>query len=133
MNENNKILKLMSGEEIVCKLVADENPRTFEIASPLKINTVPKVTTDGIEEAISLQRWIHFSEENIFFIDKSKVMVITQASYGLSKFYEYCVDKMNKESGDLGDEPIQPLDSELDEIEEEELWEQHRVSSKLLH
>ena len=39
-----QILKLQSGEEIVCNLVADEHPRTFSIESPLKIVVVPRTT-----------------------------------------------------------------------------------------
>ena len=128
-NENNKILKLSSGEEIVCKLKGDEHPRTYEIESPLKINTVPKITEDGIEESISLQRWIHFSEEKVYSISKSQVMIITQASVGLSKFYDYCVNKMDKNY----DIEERPSDSELDDIESEEMMEDYGIPSKLLH
>jgi len=129
----NKIIKLSSGEEIVCKLVEREHNRSYEIENPLKIHTVPKVTNDGIEEAISLQKWIHFAEEQVFLLEKNKVMVIAEASYGLSKFYEYCVDRMNADYSDIGDEPS---DKELREIENEELeemFEGYSVNSKLLH
>jgi len=129
----NKIIKLSSGEEIVCKLVEREHNRSYEIENPLKIHTVPKVTNDGIEEAISLQKWIHFAEEQVFLLEKNKVMVIAEASYGLSKFYEYCIGRMKAEHSDIGEEPS---DKELKEIENEELeemFEGYSVNSKLLH
>lgn len=120
MTEPYKILKLQSGEEIICNVIADEHPRTFEIKSPLKISVLPKVTEHGLEESISLQRWIHFSESNVYMIDKNKVMVITDASTGLGKFYEHCVLRMDSEPTDLRE---RPTDDELREIEAEE-WDE---------
>ena len=126
-----KILKLLSGEEIICDVISKEHPRTFEISTPLRISVVPKVTEYGVDEAISLVRWIHFSEENVYNLDKSKVMVITQASTGLSKFYEYCVKKIAYE-GDIQER--EPSNKELQGIEEEE-WDEEfgEVMTKTLH
>ena len=115
-----KILKLLSGEEIICDVVADEHPRTFEIKEPLKVNVLPRVTNYGVEESISLQRWIHFSQENVYNIDKSKVMVITDASTGLAKFYEHCVIRMKDEGEELRER--EPTNSELARIEAEDDW-----------
>jgi|TARA_B110000503_G_C7143400_1_gene411883 hypothetical protein len=126
-----QILKLQSGEEIVCNLVADEHPRTFSIESPLKIVVVPRTTRYGIEEAISLQRWVHFSEENTFTIDKNKVMIMTKASLGLSRFYDYCVDKMESNFNDI--EHDAPSDADLDAIELEEEFSRYDISKKVYH
>jgi len=115
-----KILKLTSGEEIICDVIADEHPRTFEIKEPLKVNVLPRVTNYGVEESISLQRWIHFSQENVYNIDKSKVMVITDASTGLAKFYEHCVIRMKDEGEELRER--EPTNSELARIEAEDDW-----------
>jgi hypothetical protein len=52
-------------------------------------------------------------------------MVITQASTGLSKFYEHCITMMDKE-GDLTARETrerEPTDYELDTIESEE-WDE---------
>ena len=128
-----QILKLLSGEEIICDVVSKEHPRTFEIKEPLRVNVLPKVTKYGIEESISLQRWIHFSHENTYNIDKNKVMVITQASTGLSKFYEHCITMMEKE-GDIQQRDREPNDYELSRIEEEEWDEEYgEVTSKTIH
>ena len=115
-----KILKLTSGEEIICDVIADEHPRTFEIKEPLKVNVLPRVTNYGVEESISLQRWIHFYQENVYNIDKSKVMVITDASTGLAKFYEHCVIRMKDEGEELRER--EPTNSELARIEAENDW-----------
>ena len=91
-----------------------------------------EMISDGIEEALLLQRWIHFAETNTYDIPKSQIIVLTEASYGLSKFYEYCVNKSK-----LEDETIltgAPTNRELDDIEEEE-WDEEfgEPHSKLMH
>ena len=112
-----KIMKLSSGEEIISKLKED-HPRDWKVESPLKLMSIPKMGRGGLEEQISLIRWIHFSDEKTVNVPKSQVLAMVNASVGLCKFYEYCVKKIDGEY-DLGEEPS---DSELRSIEEEE-WE----------
>ena len=129
-----KIMKLSSGEEIICNLVGDEHPRTFSISSPLKMNAIPRVTRNGVEEALSLQRWIHFSEGDLYDIPKAQVLVITQASVGLTHFYKHCLKRMEIEEGDI--EPVSPSNEELDKIRDEELEEmmnEYEPHSKVYH
>lgn len=127
-----KIMKLSSGEEIVSTLIDDSNPRTFNVQSPLKLQSVPKMTEYGIEESISLTRWMHFAEETNVDVPKTQVLGVATASVGLSRFYDYCLKKMNTES-DIGEEPT---DRDLDSIEENE-WEEefdsYDTPSKVYH
>ena len=126
-----KIMKLSSGEEIVCDLIADEHPRTYNVRFPMKVMTVPRVTGDGVEESLSLTRWIHFAEESEADIPKTQVLAIVNASVGMQKFYEYCIGRMD--SNDL-DELEGPSKFELDE-EDEYLddFEDIDTPSKLIH
>ena len=128
-----KILKLSSGEEIIARLLEETHPKTFAVSQPLKLSSIPKATKHGIEEAISLQRWIHFSEDSVYDIPKSQVLVITGASLGLTKFYEHCITRMEVED----DLSPYPTDRQLRSIEEEEDefddLDDYRISSKLLH
>ena len=112
-----KIMKLSSGEEIICCLVADEHPRTFNVRYPMKVMTVPRVTDGDIEESLSLVRWIHFAEDMVADIPKGQVLAVVNASIGMKRFYEYCINKLNAE-GDLG-EP-----SEEDLMDEEEYYDE---------
>jgi len=128
-----KIMKLSSGEEIVSELLGDEHPRTFSVKSPLKLLSIPKVGKQGIEESISLQRWIHFAEENNVDIPKAQVLAIVNASIGLSKFYEYCVNKMDLQDSDDA-HGYDSGDFEEDIMhEEEELLDEWEPESKLVH
>ena len=134
-DKNYQIMRLSSGEEIICNLVDDTHPRTFGIETPLRINAIPRVTRTGIEESISLQRWVHFPEEEIFQINKSQIVIMTTASAGLSRFYDHCVMRMKADYRPI-DEPreYEPTDEELEEIEAEERWERFgNPDSKLIH
>ena len=126
---NVKILKLSSGEEVICNINTKEKEH-IKINRPMKLNAYPKMTRDGsLEESLSLQRWIHFSETDTYDVPKSQIIVVTQAYYGLTKFYEYCVTKMKMEEEDVE----LPTDEELMEIEEEDFFEDFDVPSNTIH
>ena len=133
-NEDNvKIMKLSNGEEIIARLIEPVKPTKYIIEYPLKLSSTPKSTKYGIEEAISLQRWIHFSTENTFDVPSSSVIIITNASYGLIKFYEHCLNRMEAEDKDF---VPSPSIRDLDGIEDEDLFDDlddYRISSKLVH
>jgi hypothetical protein len=98
MTSDNKfvILKLSSGEEVVCGLI-QKNEKSISVSTPLKLMTIPRRTSEGIEESLSLSRWMHFAEGNSLEIQENQILASAPASYGLSKFYEYCIFKMNKQ------------------------------------
>jgi len=128
--DNAKILKLSSGEEIICNVVHNPENSYLSVVRPMKLNSYPKATSNGIEEALSLQRWIHFAETDTYDVPKSQIIVLTEASYGLTKFYEYCVKKSRYEEEEI----LSPSNQELDVIEEEE-WDEEfgEPASKLFH
>jgi len=135
--KNYQIMRLSSGEELVCNLIDDSHPRTYNVETPLRINAIPRMTTRGVEESISLQRWVHFSEDETYNINKSQVVLITTASVGLSKFYDHCLVRMKADHRDIGDEPrdYEPTDEELKDIEAEEEMDRHfgNTESKMIH
>ena len=130
--ENIKIMRLSSGEEIISKVVEQEHVRSLSIENPLKILTYPKVVNNGVEESLSLQRWIHFTEEKTFDIPKSQILAIGTASFGLQKFYNHCVIKINEER-DLGEEPTDKQLSDIEHEEWEEEFEELPKPSKVYH
>jgi hypothetical protein len=128
-----KIMRLSSGEEIVSKITEQEHVRSVSVENPLKIITYPQRTSRGIEEQLSLQRWVHFTDNTIFEIPKSQILAMGTASIGLSKFYNYFVEKIHKEP-DLGDDS--PTDEELYQIEQDEIEEEFDMMdtpSKVYH
>ena len=83
----------------------------------MKINVYPKYRKNGqIEEAMAFSQWMKLSENQIYDVVKNNVVAITESSVGLTKFYEYCVKKMEKQKLP---ELRQPSKEELDKIEQE--------------
>lgn len=121
MTHNTKILKLSSGEEIICNVAQSSENNHINVMQPMKLNAYPRATRNGLEESLALQKWIHFSESDTYQVPLSQVIVLTNASYGLSKFYEYCVKKATSQNEDV---VLPPTNQELKEIEDEEMWEE---------
>lgn len=96
MTNTTKILKLSSGEEIVASITFDDDGKGIKVLSPLKMHSVPKMTDRGLDEAMALMPWVHFGEDKDFNINNSNIITMTDASIGLTRFYEYCLRKLNK-------------------------------------
>jgi len=127
---NAKILKLSSGEEIICNVVNNPDQSYISVVRPMKLNSWPRATRNGIEESLSLQRWVHFAETDTYDVPKSQIIVLTEASFGLTKFYLYCVNKAKwEEEGVLNP----PTDADLRGIEEEEWEEEFGEPNNTLH
>ena len=69
-----------------------------------------------IEEAMGFSRWVSYSDNQSYDIVKNNVIAMTDSSIGLTRFYDYCVSKMQDMKPS---EYRQPTDDELQEIEEE--------------
>ena len=110
-----KILKLKNGEELVCN-VHNVDGEFVKVQNPLKVNLYPRMKGGKIEEAMAFSRWVSYSDNQSYDIIKNNVIAITDSSIGLTRFYDYCVSKMQDMKPS---EYRQPTDKELQEIEEE--------------
>ena len=122
-----KVLKLISGENIICKLTEDDGK--YEISRPLLMHIHPNITVEGMTESLMFSRWVQpFTEQKYFKIDPKQVIIMLPASPGLSVYYE---DILNKIEGSTERIPL------LDQINEEdiydELLEDLEPESKIIH
>ena len=93
--------------------VVTDTDKHIEIESPLKMETISRVTKTGIVESLSLGKWMQpFSDQKTISLNKNLVIINLPVTIGLEKYYEYVLKKM-----DLGDGPSE---EELKAIEEEE-------------
>ena len=111
---NYQVIKLSNGEDIICTVESLESGK-FKISSPLKMSTISKITDKGVVESLGLSRWMQvYSDQPYYNIEKTGVVIMTPASEGLGRYYEYVLKSMHVE------EMKGPTDQELSDIEMEE-------------
>ena len=122
-----KILKLISGENIICEL-AEENGK-YEISRPLLMHVHPNITMAGMTESLMLSRWVQpFTEQTYFEIDPKHVIIMLPASPGLSVYYEGVLNKIEG-----GTERISLGDHINEDDIYDELLEDLEPESKIIH
>ena len=115
--QNYQVIKLANGENLICDVISDSDT-TMLVRSPLKMETLSKITKSGVIESLSLVRWLQpFCDEEKFTLSKSTVILNSPVSIGLGKYYEFILKKMD------GLDIPQPTEAELKAIEEEEKQE----------
>ena len=132
-----KIVKLTTGEDIIC-IVKSELGEECEISYPLLMQTLPRRTPHGFVESLSLSRWLQpFTEESFFKIKSDNIILMTDASPGLCKYYEYVLSKIgNLNEDDVFNEnnfPKEAEDSNKDEEVYEELLADMDTDSNSIH
>ena len=85
-----KVLKLLNGEELICELGEGDIDDSYEITHPLKMEVESKLTRQGPVDSLNLSRWIGpYTEQSLFYIKTSHVLIVAEASEGLSRYYEH--------------------------------------------
>jgi hypothetical protein len=93
---NFQVLKLSNGDDVICNLVETKD-NTFKITSPLKMDTINRITKKGVSESLALTRWIQpFSDQEHFYVEKTSVVVMAEASVGLTRYYQYVLRTLDK-------------------------------------
>ena len=114
-----QVIKLSNGEDIVCQVHENTNSsqtNKVKVSSPLKMETVVRTTEKGQVESLALSRWVQpYSDEKTFNVERNSIVIMTPASIGLSRYYEYVLDGMSR----MIVSDVSPSKKELDKIEKE--------------
>ena len=112
-----KILKLLNGEELICELGDSVVDDSYEITHPLKMQVESKLTRHGPVDSLSLSRWIGpYTEQSLFSIKTSHVLIVADASVGLSRYYEHVQKEITRRDSSN-------YKKSLDDIDNEEVYE----------
>ena len=105
--KNAKIIRLVSGEEIACKLddsSAEESvkkSRLIRLKDPMLIKYVPQFTEMGITDYIALVRWVGFTRDKVVTIPIDKILTICNATPEFNERYTQIVGKLENVKDNL--------------------------------
>ena len=132
MNTNYQIIKLSNGENIICDIKEQSGSEpSLEVVAPLKMDVMSRMTKKGIQEGLSLTRWVQpFTDEKNIQINKSTIVTMVPASMGMSKYYEYVLKSIKgmKLVSSTTEDIEEPTDEDLNKIELEQRIEKELES-----
>ena len=111
-----KVIKLISGEDIFCKII-QEYTDAIVVECPMSINKHQVMDTpEHIVEHTGLQRWINFTHDNSFVIDKQKIMGFGNLAPEVVVYYKMVSKKIKmEEDGETGNEEHDALVKQMQE------------------
>ena len=123
-----KFIKLNNGEDIVCMVENNDiSGKQIKVLHPLKMQMMSRILTGAQGISIGLSQWIHpMSEAVSFQLSLKDILLISDASPGLIKYYEYVLTQMRN------DDSIN-LDNIDNEETYDELFDNLSNSSKVIH
>ena len=108
-----KVLKLLNGEELICELGDSVINDSYEITHPLKMQVESRLTKQGPVESLSLSRWIGpYTEQSLFSIKTAHVLIVAEASEGLSRYYEHVQKEIIKRDSPNYRKSLNDIDNE---------------------
>ena len=126
-----KIVKLTNGENLICQINDDVDNGEYKINFPLKMEIRSMITEEGVVESLNLSRWIGpYTEQSFFSIKSDHVLLVANASPGLSRYYEHVMNEIKQLDTP---EKRSTLDDVKDEDVYDELLEELKTDSNTVH
>jgi len=111
-----KIIKLINGDDIFCKIL-QEYTDAIVVECPMSINKHQIMDTpEHIVEHTGLQRWINFTHDTSFVIDKQKIIAFGNLAPEVVVYYKMISSKVKaEEEGTTGNEEHDELVKQMNE------------------
>ena len=111
-----KIIKLINGDDIFCKIL-QEYTDAIVVECPMSINRHQVMDTpEHIVEHTGLQRWMNFTHDNSFVIDKQKIIGFGNLAPEVVVYYKMVSKKIKmEEDGTTGNDEHDALVKQMQE------------------
>ena len=87
------LIKLVTGEEIIANVLVCEQENGFVVQNPFYVEEEIIETPAGEMVKVDLRPWAKFSKEEIFFIEKEKVVTTYEADERILRIYDRTLRK----------------------------------------
>ena len=126
-----KIVKLTNGENLICQINDDIDNGEYKINFPLKMEVHSIITKEGPVDSLNLSRWIGpYTEQSLFLIKSDHVLLVANASPGLSRYYEHVMKEINQSDTSTKKSILDIID---DEDVYDELLEELKTDNNTIH
>tara|TARA_Y100000034_G_C6743283_1_gene329966 strand:- start:270 stop:746 length:477 start_codon:yes stop_codon:yes gene_type:complete len=140
-----KILKMVDGSDVLCKIL-QEYSDALVVETPMSVTKQQTFDRpDHVVEHTGLQRWINFTNDIKFVIDKQKILGFANLAPEVTVYYKMIAKKAKEEAGmetqsnDSDEEVMAKMRSNIDRLaqimdgDEEGEDPIDKESNKLLH
>ena len=115
-----KVIKLTTGEEIVCRLGSEIVNDEYQLNYPLKMEVRAQMTSEGVVEALNLSRWFgSYTGQSLFSIKTNHVLLVAEASEGLCRYYDHVIDEIKR----IENKSSMAISDYLDDLDDEDVYE----------
>ena len=115
-----KIIKLTTGEEIVCRLGSEIVNDEYQLNYPLKMEVRAQMTSKGVVEALNLSRWLgSYTKQFLFSVKTNHVLLVAEASEGLCRYYDHVIDEIKR----IENKSSMAISDYLDDLDDEDVYE----------
>lgn len=124
MDTNYKVLKLTNGDDLICKILGEDDNSVI-VECPMQVlKTKYRNNGDDVVEHTGLQRWISFTNDIEYIIDKEKIIGLANLSPEVMVYYKMVSRKTIEESemdamesyGKTDEEVLEKINHNMDKL-----------------
>ena len=91
------VVKLVSGEEIICKICYMPEEDTCLVSEPMKVEYVTRSQNLQGMQGFTLVEWLHSTFEDLFLIPRSNILTMSECDKKVENFYLKCLSEDKKQ------------------------------------
>lgn len=89
-------IKLVSGEEIICRISYLPEEESCLIHEPMEVEHVSKTKKNLSVDGFTLTEWIHSTFDDMFVLPKKHILTMTECDEKITEFYLRCLSNDKK-------------------------------------
>ena len=89
-------IKLISGEEIICKVCYIPDEEICLVHEPMLVEHVARQQNIQRIDGFTLKQWIHSTFEDLFLLPRENILTMIECDEKVEKFYLKCVSEEKK-------------------------------------
>jgi hypothetical protein len=89
-------IKLVSGEEIICRISYLPEEESCLIHEPMEVEHVSRTKKNLSVDGFTLTEWIHSTFDDMFVLPKKHILTMTECDEKITEFYLRCLSNDKK-------------------------------------